>query len=196
MEALIKRFTQETSDLSLVSLSIASAITSIYFTQWPPVLQFTISVITAIILSTICLKSFLDISYNFLLALLSSVFSLILIGDVVEFLVIWMFISVLITPVKKLYSDIFLKAFLAHLAEAFATVTALSTLQEVNPLMKMSMRLIGDLPALLVSKIVLVGLPLYYSSTRMNQDKSILFAKIVYVVGLALFARILFFFLF
>lgn len=196
MESLIKRFTQETSDLSLVSLSIVSAVTSIYFIHQPPLIQFTVSAVAAITLSAISLKSFLGVSYDLRLAILSSLSSLIIIGNLVEFLVILMFISILIAPIKKLSSAIFLKAFLAHLADAFATFTVLSSLQEVNPVMKIVMDFIGNLPALIISKIVLVGMPLYYSLIRVGRHDSILFAKIVYVIGLALFARTLFLSLF
>lgn len=196
MKALIKRFTEKNSNLEIILISLIAASISVKINFLQPNTQF---IVTALI-TTLTVVTALKLSKNFKKIKETQIFILISIlvntTTLISSLAALMIATILIAVFKPLKNNsLFLKAFSAHLLDAVTTLAVLDTLNEANVFMKQLMDLIGGFPALVLTKLFLVGLPLIYVKKEFERFQAIFFAKTVMIIGFSMAMRnmILFF---
>ncbi|MFB6099806.1 MAG: hypothetical protein ABEK16_00905 [Candidatus Nanohalobium sp.] len=192
MQALIKRFTQQTTDLNLVLISMTAALTSLELGFLSPVMQFIITAvsITSLIYLLHALEGYLPDFQAVLSILLSALILLLSYPYLYSMLAVFM-AATITTPFRKTPGREYLNSFSTHVADALITA-GITGLDEANPFMSEMMKTFGDYPALLISKTVLVGLPLLYSYRFLEDEAADLFVRTVLVLGLSLSSRSLY----
>jgi hypothetical protein len=193
MQTLIKRFTVRIDRLQLVLVSLAAGLISVRLSFLSPYLQFaaTAVIMTALISPTMFFKDRSRMEKCLILTqiLASLILSL---GSIYRFAAVFGVLSVVIAPFSLKKIQIALAAFASHLMEAFFTLLALSGLKEANPVMAFAINQVGAGYALIVSKFLLIGLPLIYGYRELDDDDFRLFTMMVLVLGLSLAARNIF----
>jgi hypothetical protein len=188
MHAAVKRFSQDSTNLQTVLLSMLAAALSLQLTSLNPLTQFlvvsaAISSLTLLFFHLYEKKHFREV---FIIVNASGV---ILLTETPGNLAVFSILSLLILPARNL-KGLYASAFLAHLGDAMTTIVSIKDFSgESNPFMRFFMERVGVLPALLSSKALLVGLPLLFGYLNFKGDERRLFGKTVLIIGLSLAAR-------
>ncbi len=187
MNAVIKSFTQESSNFQIILLSLLGAALSIKLGFLESSIQFLI-VSILIGFETGLFFIFRDLEgFNAYFAIFHIV-SIMALTNPVQSSAVFL----ILTPIMiyRNIEELFAAAFLSHLLDALTTLRSIRSVSgESNPFMKILMRETGIFQALALSKTALVGMPLLLGYLKLRDDERILFAKLILILGLSLTAR-------
>jgi hypothetical protein len=189
MQALIKRFSQKAPLHLLTALSFLGASLSIELSFLPPTAQF-LTVSTTLLLSTSILyrkfrESFLTTSVSLtisLIAILLNFFS----GLAAVFTV-----SLILTPAALIFRKyrLYTAALLSHVLDMFSTFLLLPSHSEANMVVRTLIQKTGVIQGLLISKTLLIVLPLAYTYKYLEKGQRVVFVKFVFVLGVSMAFR-------
>jgi hypothetical protein len=190
MHAAIKRFTQESTDFHLIMVSLVAAVISLRTSSLAPALQFASAAF--IVAADVLLFSYFQGKSPYKPVFSSiQILSIYLISSShLELIVSFAIISIFLVPLKTFQSSLYPKAFLFHITDAISTYISLfESGEEANILLAYLIQEIGALPALISSKIFLVGLPLYFAQRNFGEDGRKVFGIAVLILGASLTIR-------
>ena len=189
MQALIKRFSQKAPIYTLASIAFLGASLSIELSFLNSTLQFalisflltffTVAVYFGFEESFFTEKTALSI---FLTGLLFNPFS----GIPALFTVALILLpGVLLLKNYSLYAT----ALISHLLDMLSTYLLIPAHSEANIVVKTLMEKTGVVQGLILSKTLLIVLPLIYSYNYLEKEQQVIFVKFVSVLGLAMAFR-------
>ena len=189
METLVKRFLQKTSLNTLTAVSFAAGTISVQLLFLNPVLQFIVtSLTTSIFLIGFYRYYGSSENFNLVLSVLSILTGLSL--NFMDLTLIWPFLVVFpVILALNHFENLYLSAITAHIGDLISTWLLLPTGTEENIVVRKLIENLGILEGLIISKTVLIGLPLIYSYRYLEVEEKELFLKIVFVLGLSMAFR-------
>jgi len=189
MQTFIKTFLHKINLYSLTAISFLAGSLSLRLTFLGSLLQFLCTSITVSIFLIFSLRHLgSSKQFNIYLSVISILIGLILnFGDLLSSLPI--LVVFLIFYLVNYFDSLYVSAIAAHLADLVSTWLVLPRATEANIVVRMLIEKLGVLEGLIITKTFLIGLPLVFSCRVLETDETILFLKIVFVIGLSMAFR-------